>query len=144
MVINPNNSIYSRGGRRPWRVSHRLISPQDNGQKPTLLGYALVGIVASMAFLYVSESWNDAIKLIAQSIAAGYAGKAILSAVGNKIKAAVAQNEAAGNLRLAVKAGNRAYEIANKHVSNLLEGPDKQIDLGKLSEISDTLNALVK
>jgi hypothetical protein len=98
-----------------------------------------------MAFLYVSESWNDAIKLIAQSIAAGYAGKAILSAVGNKIKAAVAQNEAAGNLRLAVKAGNRAYEIANKHVSSLPEGnPDKQIDLGKLSEISDTLNALVK
>lgn len=87
----------------------RLTStPED---RTRVLGYLVVGAVASLAVLFVLTP-SDGVKLLAQSLAAGYAGKAILDALGEKVKTALARRETAE----AKEKGKEAVETGNKAV----------------------------
>ncbi len=73
-------------------LAHKLTSPPED--KKSLWVYIVVGGVASLAVLYIFSP-QDAIKLIALSLAAGYGGKAVLDALEARVKAALASAETA-------------------------------------------------
>ena len=91
-------------------LAHKLTSPLDD--KTSLWVYAIVGGVASLAVLYILSP-PDGIKLIALSLAAGYAGKAVLDALEARVKTALAQADAAR----AKETGQKAIEAGKKAVS---------------------------
>jgi len=71
-------------------LSHKLTSSPDD--KTSLWGYIVVGAVASIAVLFVSQP-ADAVRLIALSIAAGYGGRAVLDALEARVKTAIVRKE---------------------------------------------------
>jgi hypothetical protein len=70
--------------------AHKFTSsPED---KTTWWGSIVVGAVASIAVLFILTPLNpDAVRLIAQSLIAGYGGKAILDALETRLKTALAE-----------------------------------------------------
>ena len=90
--------------------AHKLTSPPDD--KTSLRVYLIVGGVAALAVLYVLSP-PDGIRLIALSLAAGYAGKAVLDALEARVKIALAQADAAQ----AKETGQKAIEASKRAVS---------------------------
>jgi hypothetical protein len=72
-------------------LAKRLTAPPED--KTPIYSYLVVGGIASIAVLFVLTP-ADGVKLIAQSLAAGYAGKAILEALQEKVKTALAKKDA--------------------------------------------------
>ena len=100
--------------------AHKLTSPPED--KTSFLGYIVIGAVASLAILFVFTPL-DGVKLIAESLAAGYGGKAVLNALEARVKTAIAQTEAAK----AKEDGKKAIESGKEAVSlaqNLLQKSD--------------------
>jgi hypothetical protein len=90
-------------------LAHKLTSPPED--KTSSLRYMLVGIVASLAVLFVFTP-SDAVRLIALSLAAGYGGKAVLDALEARVKVALAKEETAR----AKKDGQKALEAGKEAV----------------------------
>lgn len=94
--------------------AHKLAAPAEDQRRWS--GFVVVGAVAALAVLFVFGP-KDPVKLLALSIVAGYGGKAVLDALENKVKAAVAEAEtkhakeqgqqAAVAARKAIEAGRR-------------------------------------
>jgi len=104
----------------------RLTSPPED--RTPVLGYLVVGAVASVAVLFVLIP-SEGVKLLAQSLAAGYAGKAILDALGEWVKTALARKETADAKekgKQATEAGkeavNQAQTLASVLEKTLAEG----------------------
>jgi hypothetical protein len=91
-------------------LSHKLTSPVED--KTSLLGYIVIGAVASLAVLFVFIP-KDAVRLVAISLAAGYGGKAVLDALEARVKTAIAQAETAK----AKEKGKEAVEAAQQAIS---------------------------
>ena len=62
----------------------------------SLLGYIVVGAIASLAVLFIFPPNDDAVRLIALAVVSGYGGKAILDALEARMKVAIAQAEVKG------------------------------------------------
>lgn len=87
------------GGATHWAT--RLGTPGDAGPRPPLWAEGLIGAVAAVAILFVLRP-SDGVALMASSLVAGYAGRAVMSALEDKAKAIVAQNELARMQQVAV------------------------------------------
>jgi hypothetical protein len=91
-------------------LAHKLTSPIED--KMSLVGYVVVGAVASLAVLFVFVP-KDAVRLIALSLASGYGGKSILNALEEKVKTAIAKADAAD----AKEKGKEVADAAQKAIS---------------------------
>lgn len=96
-------------------IAHKLTSPP--GDNTSWLKHLVVGAVASLAVLFVFTPL-DAIRLIAQSVAAGYGGKAVLDALEARVKTALAEKKTADTEKERDKAINVGDE-AVKYAQNL-------------------------
>ena len=95
-------------------LAHKLTSPPED--KTSLPGYLIVGIVASLAVLFVFTP-SDAVKFIALSLVAGYGGKSVLNALEARVKTALAEKETADTKddgKKAVETGKEAISQAQK------------------------------
>ncbi len=93
-------------------LAHKLVAPPED--KTRLEGYLVVGAVSSIAVLYILNP-KDSLKLIALSLVAGYVGKAILDALGLRIKLAIAQEKTTEVKEKgieAIEAGKKAQQKA--------------------------------
>jgi len=93
-------------------LAHKLTSPPDD--KTSKWVYIVIGGVASLSVLYIFSP-QDGVKLIALSLAAGYAGKAVLDALEARIKTALAQkdaDQAKETAQKAIEAGKKAVDMA--------------------------------
>ncbi len=93
-------------------LAHKLTSPPED--KTSLTRYIVVGIVASLAVLFIFIP-KDPVRLIALSLTAGYGGKAILDALEARVRTAIAQEETAkakDNGKEAVEAAKTAISYA--------------------------------
>jgi hypothetical protein len=78
------------GGAAHWVTG--LGAPGDAGPKAPLWAEGLIGAVAAVAILFVLHP-SDGVALVASSLVAGYAGRMVMSALEDKAKAIIAQNE---------------------------------------------------
>lgn len=88
-------------------LAHVLVSPPE--EKKRYEACIIVGAVSSIAVLFIFDPKN-AIKLIALSLIAGYSGKAVLDALGLRVKLALASEKAAE----AEERGEEAIEVGKK------------------------------
>ncbi|HEY1694679.1 MAG TPA: hypothetical protein VGG39_21055 [Polyangiaceae bacterium] len=93
------------GGTAHWVT--RLGTPGDAGPKAPLWAEGLIGAVAAVAILFVLRP-SDGVALVASSLVAGYAGRMVMSALEDKAKAIVAQNELSKMQQVAVESQARA------------------------------------
>lgn len=117
------------------RLAHMINSSPE--RKKPWFNYVIVGAAASVAVLFISVP-IDAIRLIAQSLAAGYAGKAVLSATEARVDTALAKTEASNakkDTKLAIEAGKTAIESAQRLVP-------QHPDLALKNEVSSQLSTL--
>ena len=109
-------------------LAHKLTSPIED--KMPLVGYIVVGAVASLAVLFIFVP-KDAVRLIALSLASGYGGKAVLDALEAKVKTAIAQADAANakeNGKEVVEAAQKAIRIAQNfsQINDIVTTPEGQ------------------
>jgi len=102
-------------------LAHKLAA--DENDKMPLLSYLLVGGVSALAALFVI-SRDDPYKFFGACVAAGFAGKAVLSAMQARLEASVAKAEARKGRQGAKKAihiGKQAIEEARRIASERAE-----------------------
>lgn len=95
-------------------LAHILVSPPE--EKKSYGACLIVGAVSSIAVLFIFDPKN-AIKLIALSLIAGYGGKAVLDALGLRVKLALASEKAAEAEERgeeAIKVGKKAQKTATE------------------------------
>ena len=69
-------------------ITHKITEDKEQLSKMGIFANILVGLIAALATLYILPP-TDAVKLIAISIVAGYAGKSLLDLLQSKLEAAV-------------------------------------------------------
>ncbi len=119
--------------------AHKLAALPDD--KTTLARYLVVGMVASLAVLFVFTP-KDPVKLIALSLAAGYGGKAVLDALEAKVKAAVAADREARAKKDGLRAtavGKQLADCAGK-LSGLSKAARK--DPAEIAALEDAVRQL--
>ncbi len=122
-------------------LAHKLTSPPTEQEKPWW-NYLVVGTGASIAVLFISVP-TDILRLIAQSLVAGYAGKAILNAMEARVTIAVAKENTKrikASLKKAVNDGKKAVGYATDQALKLPAGEEKDQAMGKISELSKELD----
>ena len=96
--------------------AHRLGAPKEDTTTP--LAYIILGSVSALAALFVIVP-TEPLKLIGVAVVAGYAGKAVLSALQARVEAAVAKAEtvkAKDTARKAIDTGRMAIQHAESVV----------------------------
>lgn len=106
-------------------LAHKLTSPPDD--KTSKWVYIVVGGIASISVLYILSP-QDGVKLIALSLAAGYAGKAVLDALEARVKTALAQKDA----DQAKETAQKAIELGKKATNMAQNLSQKSKDFGKV------------
>ncbi len=94
--------------------AHRLGAPKDDETPP--LAYVVLGAVSALAALFAIVP-TEPLKLVGLSAIAGYAGKAVLSALQARVEAAVSKAEAVkakDTARKAIDTGRKAIEKAEE------------------------------
>ncbi len=123
--------------------AHRLGAPKEDKTRP--VAYVILGSVSALAALFAIVP-TEPLKLVGLSVVAGYAGKAVLSALQARVEAAVAKAEtvkardtarkAIGTGRSAIqqaemavqKAGLERHQLA-RHLAEKPERPAREIVL---------------
>ncbi|HHT9125958.1 MAG TPA: hypothetical protein ACFYD6_09095 [Candidatus Brocadiia bacterium] len=93
-------------------LTHKLTSP--SADEISLLGYIVVGAVASIAVLFIIVP-SDAVRLVALSLIVGYGGKAVLDASAAKMQAFIAKEETIK----AKEIGKEAVDVGKEAVKQL-------------------------
>jgi hypothetical protein len=94
--------------------AHRLGAQGDDAT--TLVGHVVLGAVAALGSLWVIAP-SDPVKLIALSVIAGYAGKAVMSSLQARVEAATAKEatkKANEQKDEAIKVGKEATVLARQ------------------------------
>lgn len=120
-------------------LSHKLTSSPDD--KTSLWGYIVVGAVASIAVLFVSQP-ADAVRLIALSVAAGYGGRAVLDALEARVKVAITKTE----LVTTKENGGKAVEVGTKlgSVAQKLQQANKELENALIKATALSRDAVFK
>lgn len=115
--------------------AHKLTSPPED--KTPWWKLLIVGAVASLAVLFIFTP-EDAVRLIALSLAAGYGGKSVLDALEAKVKVALAQAETArvrdesmrviGLSREATNEGLKLCDVKEEMEKNLVRSTGQSRD----------------
>ena len=106
-------------------LAHKFGAPAED--KTTSLAYLILGAVSGIGVLFVVQP-EDGLKLIGLAVVAGYAGKAVLSALQARVEAAVAKNEAAqatSTAKQAIDAGKEAVGHAKQMAGSIDEEGEK-------------------
>lgn len=102
--------------------AHKLVAPADDTTSD--LGYAVLGAVGALGALFAVAP-QDGLKLVGLAVIAGFAGKALMSALQARVEAAVAKTEAAKATVAKVEAiatGTAAVQRATNIVESVARG----------------------
>ncbi len=123
-------------------LAHKLTAPADD--VTSIANYVVVGAIAALAVLFVFVP-QDVVRLVALSISAGYAGKAILDALEARVQTALAEAEvdrlretglktaAAGKEALALAQQTSGAATATAQPAGAADQKDASGDLARLT-----------
>jgi hypothetical protein len=100
--------------------THKITDSNTNEIKIKTSSYIVIGIVASIAVLFIKTP-SDPIKLIAFTIIAGYAGKSVLDALKSKLEAAINGTKIEDIRKITEKMENHVSEVKGL-MTNISQG----------------------
>ncbi len=120
-------------------LSHKLTAPSED--KTPWWSYSVVGIVASLAILFVFAP-SDPVRLIALSLAAGYGGKAVLDALKARVEVAITKTE----LVTTKENGGKAVEVGTKlgSIAQKLQQANKELENALIKATALSRDAVFK
>jgi hypothetical protein len=108
-------------------ITHRVTENADSKTKMNYWKNILVGSVAALAVLYILTP-PDAVKLIALSIVAGYAGKSLLDLLQSKLESAIKDSKINDFNRSINDLSNQISQINIRTKSSISQNVDPTIE----------------
>ncbi len=127
--------VIGSGAIGGWAQKYSVGIPAKGPTKLPFLGYIVVGIAAALGVMFVLTS-EPLLRLISFSIVAGFGGKAVLSAMEERLIATEAQTK--------VKEAADSLETSAKSISKVQQGIEEKANGKPAEELAPELENMTK